>query len=574
MTISSVQLTDTFDTWRIATNSVIAAVNASIESTVLANLTTSTKTDLIASINEVNQRGVIVGTTGGTSDAITVTPLYTVSAIVTGSILVMTTISANTTTTPTVNVASKGAKTIVRVDGSAVRAGSLAANTSYILVYDGTYFRIINRTDLTLTDLLPTQTGNSGKYLTTDGTTASWGSLSTLPTQTGNSGKYLTTDGTNASWSNISNVLLGTSSLSTPALRIATETNTGIGQIGSSGTLSVVGQGGEILRATGVASAVNYATITNAATGNSIAFGAAGTDSTISILYKSKGPGAHFFQTNTTDTQFAINPTAGATNYLTVNGSNGGAPAFVAQGSSTNIDIQYSTKGAAGHYFATNGANQFRVLGPASATNYATISGSVGGAPQITTSGGNLSIKAATNRISLDGSTYITDRGDGVGAALVLVGGNSEWHTYNVTSTGDYSFFHFKNQAGTNVSYDTLVLQNNGVVAIKRGAIGAVVALTDGATITPDFSLANYFTLTLGGNRTLTNPTNLVAGQSGTITIRQDATGNRTLAYGSYWKFRNATVPPLSTAANAVDKLVFDVVSSTEIHATLLNGFG
>lgn len=49
---------------------------------------------------------------------------------------------------------------------------------------------------------LPSQTGNTGKYLTTDGTTPSWGTVSggPLPSQTGNNGKYLTTDGTTASW--------------------------------------------------------------------------------------------------------------------------------------------------------------------------------------------------------------------------------------------------------------------------------------------------------------------------------------------------------------------------------------
>jgi hypothetical protein len=48
----------------------------------------------------------------------------------------------------------------------------------------------------------PTQTGNSGKYLKTDGTSTSWQTVSELPSQTGNSGKYLTTDGTTASWGN------------------------------------------------------------------------------------------------------------------------------------------------------------------------------------------------------------------------------------------------------------------------------------------------------------------------------------------------------------------------------------
>jgi len=49
--------------------------------------------------------------------------------------------------------------------------------------------------------ILPDQDGNAGKYLTTDGTDASWSAI--LPDQDGNVGKYLTTDGTDASWSTI-----------------------------------------------------------------------------------------------------------------------------------------------------------------------------------------------------------------------------------------------------------------------------------------------------------------------------------------------------------------------------------
>ena len=50
-------------------------------------------------------------------------------------------------------------------------------------------------------DPLPSQSGNSGKFLTTDGSSTSWATVDALPSQTGNSGKFLTTDGTDASWS-------------------------------------------------------------------------------------------------------------------------------------------------------------------------------------------------------------------------------------------------------------------------------------------------------------------------------------------------------------------------------------
>ena len=51
--------------------------------------------------------------------------------------------------------------------------------------------------------VVPSQTGNSGKYLTTNGTVSSWGTVDALPSQTSNSGKYLTTDGTTASWATV-----------------------------------------------------------------------------------------------------------------------------------------------------------------------------------------------------------------------------------------------------------------------------------------------------------------------------------------------------------------------------------
>lgn len=110
----------------------------------------------------------------------------------------------------------------------------------------------------------------------------------------------------------------------------------------------------------------------------------------------------------------------------------------------------------------------------------------------------------------------------------------------------------------------------DGAQTWTKGQRGEITALVDGATITPDFADSNNFSVTLGGNRTLANPTNVVAGQSGCIWISQDGTGNRTLAYGSNWDFTGGTPPTLSTAASAVDCLVYAVESSTKITATLI----
>ena len=111
----------------------------------------------------------------------------------------------------------------------------------------------------------------------------------------------------------------------------------------------------------------------------------------------------------------------------------------------------------------------------------------------------------------------------------------------------------------------------NAAQSFTAGQRGAVSALTDGATITPDFAVANNFSVTLGGNRTLANPSNQTAGQMGTIIITQDGTGGRTLAYGSNYKFPGGTAPTLTTTAGAVDALAYYVESASRITCRLIS---
>ena len=87
----------------------------------------------------------------------------------------------------------------------------------------------------------------------------------------------------------------------------------------------------------------------------------------------------------------------------------------------------------------------------------------------------------------------------------------------------------------------------SGPTSITQG-YSVPSALTDGATIAVNAALSNNFTVTIAGNRTLSNPTNLVAGQILNFQITQDATGNRTLAFGANY---NGAIS-LNPAANAV----------------------
>jgi hypothetical protein len=69
-----------------------------------------------------------------------------------------------------------------------------------------------------------------------------------------------------------------------------------------------------------------------------------------------------------------------------------------------------------------------------------------------------------------------------------------------------------------------------------------IKTLTDDTTVTPDMATGNIFKLTLGGNRTIANPDNVVAGQSFVLYMIQDATGSRVPSWGSYYCFASSDV--------------------------------
>jgi len=134
---------------------------------------------------------------------------------------------------------------------------------------------------------LPSQTGNTGKYLTTDGTTASWATISAdiesvtagtgltgggssgavtvsldttsvyvVPSQTGNNGKYLTTNGSVSSWATVSSYsapTLGSTSITSGAT-VTTIAGLTLSNATLSGSLTAgggTGTSGQVLASTG-----------------------------------------------------------------------------------------------------------------------------------------------------------------------------------------------------------------------------------------------------------------------------------------------------------------------------------
>lgn len=81
--------------------------------------------------------------------------------------------------------------------------------------------------------------------------------------------------------------------------------------------------------------------------------------------------------------------------------------------------------------------------------------------------------------------------------------------------------------------------------------------LTDDSTISWNLSENQVAIVTLGGNRALNNPTNMVEGAVYILVIKQDANGSRTLSFGSDYKFPGNVAPVLSLLANSIDIFTF-----------------
>lgn len=124
------------------------------------------------------------------------------------------------------------------------------------------------------------------------------------------------------------------------------------------------------------------------------------------------------------------------------------------------------------------------------------------------------------------------------------------------TITGAYTFT-------STTSFNTTEVIASATQAYSKPVSVAVAS----SAVSLDFSTGNNFTTILNGNVSIANPTTPQPGQSGIIYIRQDGTGSRTMSFNSNWDFVGGTAPTLSTAASAVDALIYNVQTSTAISA-------
>ena len=133
--------------------------------------------------------------------------------------------------------------------------------------------------------------------------------------------------------------------------------------------------------------------------------------------------------------------------------------------------------------------------------------------------------------------------------------------------------------ASTSIATGTINTVSVSVATINKATfikqvVGTPVTLTDAASMAVDFATGNNFVVSLGGNRTLSNPSNALPGQTGHIYVIQDGTGSRTLAFGNAYNFEGGGAPTMSTSANSVDLLVYNARGVSAIDTVFVSSFG
>lgn len=124
---------------------------------------------------------LVTGANGGAANAYTLTPTTPLLAYVSPMIAVFSPLATNTAAC-TMNISGLGAVDLRAIGGAALTSGELVVGRFYLATYDGVEFQVDTVTkqyvdQLAMQAALPLQTGNAGKFITTDGVNASWHTL-------------------------------------------------------------------------------------------------------------------------------------------------------------------------------------------------------------------------------------------------------------------------------------------------------------------------------------------------------------------------------------------------------------
>lgn len=147
--------------------------------------------------------------------------------------------------------------------------------------------------------------------------------------------------------------------------------------------------------------------------------------------------------------------------------------------------------------------------------------------------------------------------------------GSSASGTHVIRITGVDALIEYPvpdNTTVTNTGTGTVIRRHSDASA----GTPALQTLTDAASIAWEMQPGSIATVTLEGSRILANPSVIQPGTY-TLMVKQDATGSRTLSYGSAFSWPGGTAPTLTTTAGKVDILVFESDGETLFGRSFLN---
>jgi hypothetical protein len=115
------------------------------------------------------------------------------------------------------------------------------------------------------------------------------------------------------------------------------------------------------------------------------------------------------------------------------------------------------------------------------------------------------------------------------------------------------------------------VATTTGIQTFTAAQRGAVVVVPYATGISLNLASGNNYQITLTGSTTLQNPTNLVSGQAGVVTIIQGS-ANNTVSYSTGWHYPGGSgnTPDITTTSGAVDLLVYYVKNTSSVAYNLV----
>ena len=233
--------------------------------------------------------------------------------------------------------------------------------------------------------------------------------------------------------------------------------------------------------------------------------------------------------------------------------------------------LQPSTASIQGRHLKAGAINSNTLFGTGVITRHAIANGAISANVIITTG-------SITADLIATGAVGPTELATGAVSANTKIGSGAI--TAVNLAADSVSNVHIQTNAVGAAELNKTSVQGEGVVftdsnhTFSKAQRGSISTLTnvggDGygtSNIALNFANSNHYSITLANNCHLNLPSNLTAGQTGSIFVVQDGTGSRTLSYAGAWEFPGGIAPTLTTTASAEDRIDYIVRASNAIHA-------